>query len=122
MASLSHASPDLAAPVPLGAWLRQLRTGKGLPQRAVAAAANMDSSHYGKVEAGKRPLTEAQLVALARFFAVPDADFRRRQAAAMVYSLLDGDHAMAASVGCLLQEAAAAYLVDNPANKRSKKK
>ncbi len=29
---------------------------------------------------------------------------------------------MAASVGCLLQEAAAAYLVDNPANKRSKKK
>ena len=51
-----------------GEWLRDLREAKGLPLRAVAAAAEMDQAHLSKVELGYRLLTSDQATAIAKFF------------------------------------------------------
>jgi len=56
---------------PLGKWLRDLRQGKGLPLRVVAAAAEMDTALLSKVELGQRLPTEKQTAAFAAFFSVP---------------------------------------------------
>lgn len=122
MASRSNAGTITASPQSFGAWLRQLREEKGLPQRTVAAAAAMDSSHYGKVESDKRPFTEEQLIAVARFLSLPEAEMRRRWAAAELLKLCGGDHALAADTAGWVQEAAAPYLVSKPVNSRPKKK
>lgn len=58
-------------PIPtLGAWLRKLRKARELPLRAVAAAAEMDSTLLSKIELGKRLPTEDQTRAFAVFFNV----------------------------------------------------
>jgi transcriptional regulator with XRE-family HTH domain len=113
MASHEYASAELATSMGFGPWLRQLREQKGVAQRAVAAAANMDSSHYGKVEGEKRLLTDEQAVAVARFLGVTEADMRARQVAARFLLQCDGDHALAVNAAGLVQEAVAPYLVNN---------
>lgn len=122
MASQKEASIDLAAPTTFGAWLRQLREEKSVAQRTVAAAADMDSSHYGKVESGKRLLTDEQLSVVAQFLGQPEAELRRRMAATQFLKLCGDDHALAADAAGLVQEAAAPYLAGSPLNRRPKKK
>ena len=56
---------------PLGKWLRELRHGRGVPLRVVAAAADMDTALLSKVELGQRLPTEKQTAALAAYFSVP---------------------------------------------------
>src|SRR4051812_22712050 len=51
------------APPSLGEWLRQMREGKELPLRVVAAAAEMDQAHLSKAELGQRLLTAEQAAA-----------------------------------------------------------
>lgn len=55
---------------PLGEWLRQLRQGKNLALREVAAAAEMDQAHLSKAELGQRLPTAEQVTKLAKFFKV----------------------------------------------------
>lgn len=117
MASTMDATQITAAADSFGAWLRQLREGKGLAQRAVAAAVDMDSSHYGKVEANKRPFTEPQMIAAAKVLGLPEAEMRRRWLVAQWLRLCGGDHALAAGAADLVYEQAAPYLVNKPANK-----
>ena len=122
MASREKASALSPSGTVFGAWLRELRESKGAIQRTAAAAADMDSSHLGKVERGERFPTIEQADALARFFGHDKVDLRLRLMAAKMLAECDGDHALAHSVAGLVQEAAAPYLVDNPVNKRPKKK
>jgi transcriptional regulator with XRE-family HTH domain len=122
MASQEYASTELASSIGFGPWLRQLREQKGVVQRAVAAAAKMDSSHYGKVESEKRLLTDEQAVAVARFLGVTEADMRARLVAARFLLQCAGDHALAVNAAGLVQEAVAPYLVNNHANKLRKRR
>ncbi len=122
MASQDNASSALTTSLRFGAWLRQAREEKDLPQRAVAAAAQMDSSHYGKVESGKRYLTADQVVAVAAFLGLPETDVRRRMLAAQVAESCDGNPTLLAEVAGLLQEASAPYVVNKSANKLRAKK
>jgi transcriptional regulator with XRE-family HTH domain len=122
MASLETASPTEAVRPNFGAWLRELRESKGAFQRSVAAAADMDSSHLGKVERGERLPTPEQAVAIARFLGADETDARIRLVAAKLLAECGGDHALAHSAGGLIQEQAAPYLVNKPANKVRAKK
>ena len=117
MASHEQASIPLATQ--FGGWLRQLREEKSLAQRSVAAAADMDASHYGKVESGKRFLTEAQMAAVARLLDQPEPEVRRRMAAAQLVELCGGDASLARDVAGIVQEQAAPYL-SKPAKKQRK--
>jgi len=117
MASHIYASTVLATAPNFGAWLRKLREGKGLAQRQIAGKADMDSSHYGKIETGKRLPTEAQASAIADILGVAEDDFLARLHAARVLDRCDGNPSLAAKTAALLQEAAGPYFVNNPASK-----
>ena len=122
MASHNNAGTHLATTLCFGAWLRELRRQKRFTQRGVAAAADMDSSHYGKVERGKRLLTDDQSFAIATLFGLEKAEMRNHLIAARLLAECDGNHALAHSVAGLVQEEVAPYLVNNPVNSRPKKK
>ena len=64
-----------------GSWLRRLREQRGLPLRAVAAAAEMDQAHLSKIELGQRLLTARQALAVAKFFKVDPIDMDARRIA-----------------------------------------
>lgn len=113
--------PDPFSPQGFGHWLRGLREAKGELQRGLASAADMDSSHLGKIERGERLPTDAQALAFARFLDVAEADMRARLVAAKVMQVCGGDAVLAHSAASLVQEAAAPHLVNNPANKPVKK-
>lgn len=122
MASQTSVSGSPTTSEPFGAWLRRLREARRLPQRALAAAAEMDSSHYGKVETGKRFLTDEQAAAVAPILGLDRAEILTRLIAARLLAECDGDHSLAHRVADIVQEQAAPYLVNNPANNRAKKK
>lgn len=117
MASQSNASTAVASRPNFGTWLRELRENKGAIQRSVAAAADMDSSHLGKVERGERLPTTEQAGAIARFLGVDETDMRVRLVAAKLLDECGGDAALAHSAAGFVQEQAAPYLVNKPANK-----
>ena len=64
---------------PLGKLLRELRHARGLPLRAVAPAADMDTTLLSKVELGQRLPTEKQTAALAAFYGVPPEDMEAKR-------------------------------------------
>ncbi|MEI7437988.1 MAG: helix-turn-helix transcriptional regulator [bacterium] len=66
---------------PLGKWLRALRHARGLPLRAVAAAAEMDTALLSKIELGQRLPTETQATLLASFFTVSAEEMEARRIA-----------------------------------------
>lgn len=122
MASQTNAGDFPSSAPPFGPWLRQLRESKDALLRNVAAAADMDPSHLGKVERGERLLTPEQGTAIARFLGADPADFRLRLFAAKFMEQCDGDHAFAHSAAGFVQEQAAPYLVNKLANKVRAKK
>lgn len=70
----------------IGAGLRRMRKGRGLPLRTVAAAAEMDSTLLSKVKLGQRLPTEPQTRALAKFFGVPFEEFEAKRLAERFWS------------------------------------
>ena len=68
-------------PPSFGEWLRQLREGKELPLRVVAAAAEMDQAHLSKAELGQRLLTSEQAAAIAKFFKLDATEMEARRIA-----------------------------------------
>lgn len=118
MASQKQASTEDASPAGFGAWLRHLREEKAAAIRNMAAAADMDSSHLGKVERGERLPTYEQALAFAKFLRVPEDDMRSRFYAAKVWLTCDGDASIAADAASRVHEHATAFLVNNGTNKK----
>lgn len=81
MSSISYTSKKRAGIPRFGEWLRQLREERGLPLRAVAAAAEMDQAHLSKAELGQRLLTAEQVAAIAKFFKVDVTEMEARRIA-----------------------------------------
>lgn len=88
----------------------------------MAAAAEMDQSHYAKIEAGKKFPRSVQADAIIRCLALDAPDFRQRQKAAEFIANCDGDLEIAAGAASRVQEHAAPYVVNNPAKKLRIKK
>ena len=61
MAGQDNASTNDASPAGFGSWLRRLREEKEAAIRNMAAAADMDSSHLGKVERGSESVQWGKL-------------------------------------------------------------
>lgn len=83
MASQKKSVPLYRQPPRLrfGAWLRELRSKKGLALREVAAAVEMDQAHLSKAELGQRIPTADQVARLANFFEIPAAHMEARRVA-----------------------------------------
>jgi transcriptional regulator with XRE-family HTH domain len=112
MAGQDNASTNDASPAGFGSWLRRLREEKEAAIRNMAAAADMDSSHLGKVERGARLPTFEQALAFAKFLGVPEDDMRSRFYAAKVWLTCDGNAAIAADAASRVKEHADAFLVN----------
>jgi len=110
------------SPANFGAWIRQLRESQGKLQRNLAAAAEMDSSHLGKVERGERLPTLDQALGFARSLGVDETAMKQRFAAVRLWRECGGDPAWVHAVAGIAQEAAAPYLVNNRGSNRAKKK
>ena len=117
MASQIEAS-QIAPPPIFGVWLRNQRAAKGAMQRNLAAVADMDSSHLGKVERGERLPTAEQATAIARFLDVDEMEMRARLAAARLLLECDGDPSLANAAAGFVQEHAAPYLPSRHSSKR----
>ncbi len=122
MNASAHPAETVLSQAAFGSWLKELREKKGKLQRELAAAAAMDSSHLGKMERGERPPTREQALAFARFLGVDAKEMLARHVAVRVYEECGGDPSVLHAAGGLVQEAAAPYLVNKPANNRAKKK
>jgi transcriptional regulator with XRE-family HTH domain len=97
----------------LGRWLRELRRGRGLPLRTVAAAAEMDSTLLSKIELGHRMPTEAQVRSFAAFFRIAFEELEARRLADRF--LLDhGRSPAVARAALLIKEAAGQYRTEAP--------
>ena len=115
MASLMQSSEG--RPIQIGAWLRQLRVGRKLIVRKVAAAVGMDMAHLSKVELGDRLPTQEQAASLARFYDIPPYEM---EAARMAGKFLRDlrDHPAAPRALEIVQESAAAFGVGKSVNTR----
>jgi len=87
-----------------------LRQARKLPLRAVAAAADMDSTLLSKIELGQRLPTAEQSRALAAFFAVPAEEMEAKRLAERFW-LEHGDNPAAAKAALMIQEQASEYAV-----------
>ena len=73
-----------------GQYIRQLREGRKLPLRKLAAIIDTDQSTLSKFERGERPAKEEWLPKLAEFFGVELEELRIQYVSdKVVYPLLD---------------------------------
>lgn len=81
MASQKYPSMGISDVARFGDWLRKMREQRGIPLRAVAAAAEMDQAHLSKIELGQRLLTPRQTLAIAKYFRVDHVEMDARRIA-----------------------------------------
>ena len=112
MASLSIASTHPASLVGFGSWLREQRQSRG-SQRELAAVADMDSSHLGKAERGKRLPTTDQAMAIAHHLGIEEPEMRRRLFAARFVQECGGDLELAHEAAQVVLSKTAGDLVKN---------
>jgi len=60
--------------IPIGEQIRNLRTGKGLPLRKVAAELDLDQSILSKIERGERKASKEQIIRIAQIFGVDEKE------------------------------------------------
>ncbi len=53
-----------------GAFIRELRVGRNIPQRKVAAILDIDTSTLSKIERGERDANREMIKQIAEFFAI----------------------------------------------------
>ena len=58
----------------LGQKLRALRQAKGLLQRQVAAALDVDTAYVSKMEKNEKPVSKNYLSSLSRLYGVPEKE------------------------------------------------
>ena len=108
MARLKYASKSKAGAPRFGEWLRQMREGRKLPLRAVAAAAEMDQAHLSKAELSQRLLTAEQAAAISKFFNVDPTEMEARRIAEK-FRMEHADNPAAVQAVQFLHEAASPY-------------
>jgi transcriptional regulator with XRE-family HTH domain len=86
----------------LGEWLRELRRARKLPLRAVAAAAEMDSTLLSKIELGQRLPTEAQCKSLATFFSLATEELEAKRIAERFWAEHQSNPATARALSFLI--------------------
>ena len=69
--------------------LKELRESHNLLQRQVAAAIDIDTAVYCKIEKGYRQVREEQVRQLALFYGIPFEELRCYWLAGKVYSLVE---------------------------------
>jgi transcriptional regulator with XRE-family HTH domain len=88
-------------------WLRGLREQRDVPLRVVAAAAEMDSTLLSKLELGGRLPTDAQALALARYYKIPAEEMRRRVVAGRILQQFGDDPALHDAISLVREETGA---------------
>jgi transcriptional regulator with XRE-family HTH domain len=58
----------------IGEQIRNLRLGKGLPLRKVAAELDLDQSILSKIERGERKASKEQIIRIAKIFGVDERE------------------------------------------------
>jgi HTH-type transcriptional regulator, competence development regulator len=107
MSSLSYAKRS--QPSRFGECLRQLRVGKDVPLRTVAAAADMDQAHLSKIELGQRVPTEEQTARLAKFFGLDETETQARRIAEKFHQEFQDNPKAVRGAICILAEGAGVY-------------
>ena len=129
MSGLYSARQTATGTQTLGEQLRALREKADVPGWKAAAAAEMDSGLLSKIENGKRPVTQDQLAALAKFFKVAVGPLEARRIAEDMKRRY-GEHPKFDEATAFLREDAGEYRANNvsaavskrakPVNKRRK--
>ena len=92
--------------------MRRCREEKSRLQRVVAAAADMDHSHYSKIESGKKFPSDAQAAAIIRVLTLSADEFRKRMKADQILQLCGGDAALVTEAASIVQEQTPARFVN----------
>jgi transcriptional regulator with XRE-family HTH domain len=75
----------------LGKRIKELRIEKGMVQRQLAAALEVDSPMYSKIERGERKAKREQVIALARIFEVDADELLILWLAGQVYEIVEDE-------------------------------
>ena len=71
--------------------IKQLREDQQLLQRQLAAALEIDTPMYCKIERGSRPIKRAQVVALAKFLSIDETELLSLWLADKVLEVLENE-------------------------------
>lgn len=71
--------------------IKQLREDQQLLQRQLAAALEIDTPMYCKIERGSRPIKRAQVVALAKFLSIDETELLTLWLADKVLEVLENE-------------------------------
>lgn len=75
--------------------IRQLREDRKLLQRHLAAALDMDTPMFSKIERGERPAKRTQVVALAKLLSIDETELLTLWLADKVTEVLDDEKVLA---------------------------
>lgn len=78
--------------------IKQLREEKKLFQRQLAEALEIDTPMYCKIERGSRPIKRTQVVALAKFLSIDEAELLTLWLADKVMEVLNTEKKIAGEV------------------------
>lgn len=78
--------------------IKQLREDQQLLQRQLAAALEIDTPMYCKIERGSRPIKRAQVVALAKFLSIDETELLSLWLADKVLEVLNTEKKIAREV------------------------
>ena len=78
--------------------IKQLREDQQLLQRQLAAALEIDTPMYCKIERGSRPIKRAQVVALAKFLSIDETELLTLWLADKVLAVLNTEKNIAGEV------------------------
>ena len=119
MSGLYTARQKQPTQLSLGEQLRRLRVQSSKLGREVAAGVEMDAGLLSKIENGKRPVTEGQLVALAAYFKVELGPLEARRIAEEMRRW-HGDNPAFTEATAILREEPGEYRVKKPSTAASK--
>ncbi|GAB3364461.1 hypothetical protein GCM10027566_33920 [Arachidicoccus ginsenosidivorans] len=75
----------------LGQKLKTLREAKGLLQRQVAAALEVDTAYISKMESSDKPVSKSYLPKLSTLYGVSESELQTLWLANKVYEILKDD-------------------------------
>ena len=96
----------------IGERLRELRVAKGLYQRHIAAALDMDTAYVSKMESNEKPVRREHLPRLAELLDGSAAELDQLWLATKLYHLLENEPAAAEALR-LAREQLAQYRTQN---------